>query len=116
MLKIRLARGGRKSLPFYRLIVANSTSPRDSKFIEKLGTYNPLAPDDAENKITLNSERIEYWLSVGAQPTERVAKMLNKFSIKGSEKHKPSFTPKEKGSNLKKKALENLKKQQEANA
>ena len=113
MLKIRLSRGGRKSLPFYRLVVTNSTSPRDSKFIEKLGTYNPLASDNADNKITIKTDRIEYWLSVGAKPTDRVASMLSKFSIKGIEKHKPNFTPKAKGSNLKKKALEALKKQQE---
>ena len=93
MLKIRLSRGGRTGVPFYRILVTNSTSPRDSKFLEKLGTYNPLVSDD-EKKISINKERIEYWLSVGAQPTERVASFLIKLGVKGSEVYKPKFEPK----------------------
>ena len=112
MLKIRLSRGGRTGVPFYRILVTNSTSPRDSKFLEKLGTYNPLVADD-EKKISINKERIEYWLSVGAQPTERVASFLIKLGVKGSEVYKPKFEPKVKGSNLKKKALEKVKKEAE---
>ena len=112
MLKIRLSRGGRTGVPFYRILVTNSTSPRDSKFLEKLGTYNPLVSDD-EKKISINKERIEYWLSVGAQPTERVASFLIKLGVKGSEVYKPKFEPKVKGSNLKKKALEKVKKEAE---
>ena len=112
MLKIRLSRGGRTGVPFYRILVTNSTSPRDSKFLEKLGTYNPLVADD-EKKISINKERIEYWLSVGAQPTERVASFLIKLGVKGSEIYKPKFEPKVKGSNLKKKALEKVKKEAE---
>ena len=76
MLKIRLSRGGRTNLPFYRILVTNITSPRDSKFLEKIGTYNPLLADDKENRVTVDKERAEYWLSVGAQPTEKVAKFL----------------------------------------
>ncbi len=77
MLKIRLSRGGRKNLPFYRIVATNSTSPRDSKFLEKLGTYNPLLPEGSkEQRITINKERVEHWLSVGAKPSEKVAKFL----------------------------------------
>jgi len=116
MLKIRLSRGGRKNLPFYRILVTNSTSPRDSKFLEKLGTYNPLAADDKENRITINKERAEYWLSIGAKPTEKVAKFLIALGVKGSEKHQPNFKPKQKGEGLKKKALEKVAKAKEAAA
>ncbi len=116
MLKIRLSRGGRKKLPFYRILVTNSTSPRDSKFLEKIGTYNPVLADDKENRITINKERAEYWLSVGAQPSERVAGFLISLGVKGAEKYKPDFTPKKKGSNLKKKAAAKVAKELEAAA
>ncbi len=75
-LKIRLARGGAKKRPVYRIVVADSRSPRDGRFIEKLGTFNPLRPKDAADYLTLNTERAAYWLSKGAQPTDRVARML----------------------------------------
>ena len=116
MLKIRLSRGGRKKLPFYRILVTNHTSPRDSKFLEKVGTYNPLLADDKEGRVTIDKERIEHWLSVGAQPTERVAGFLVALGVKGAEKYKPDFKPKDKGSNMKKKALEAAKKEAEAKA
>lgn len=116
MLKIRLSRGGRNKLPFYRILVTNNTSPRDSKFLEKVGTYNPLLADDKEGRVIIKKERIEYWLSVGAQPTERVAKFLIALGVKGAEKYKPGYEPKEKGSNLKKKALDKVKKEAEAKA
>jgi small subunit ribosomal protein S16 len=105
-IKIRLSRGGRKKMPFYSIVATNSTSPRDSKFLEKLGTYNPLLKDDNENKVTLKKERVEYWLSVGARPSERVANFLINLGVKGAEKYKPDFTPKSKGTGAKKKALE----------
>ncbi len=116
MLKIRLSRAGRKAIPFYHIFVTNSASPRDSKFLEKLGTYNPLLEDDNEKRIAINKERIEYWLSVGAKPTDKITKFLISLGIKGAEKHKPSFTPKAKGVGLKKKALERIKKEAEAKA
>ena len=72
-LKIRLARGGAKKRPFYSIVVADSRSPRDGRFIEKIGTYNPMLPKDHETRITINEERAKHWLSVGAQPTDRVA-------------------------------------------
>jgi len=116
MLKIRLSLGGRKGVPFYRILVTNSTSPRDSKFIEKLGTYNPLLGDNDEKRVVINKERIEHWLNVGAQPSERVAKFLINLGVKGADKYKPNFKPKAKGSSLKKKAKERLAKEQEAKA
>lgn len=116
MLKIRLSRGGRKSVPFYRILVTNITSPRDSKFLEKLGTFNPLLLDNDEKRVVINKERVEYWLSVGAQPSEKVAKFLISLGVKGAEKYKPKFKPKAKGSNLKKKAKEKLAKEQEVKA
>ncbi len=114
MLKIRLSRGGRKKVPFYRILVTNSTSPRDSKFLEKIGTYNPLLADDKENRVTVDKERTEYWLSVGARPTEKIAKFLIALGVKGAEKYKPNFKPKTKGTSLKKRALEKLAKEKEA--
>lgn len=116
MIKIRLSRGGRKNVAFYQILATNSTSPRDSKFLEKLGTYNPLLKDSDENRVVINKDRVEYWLSVGAKPTEKVAKFLIALGVKGAEKHKPNFKPKAQGSNLKKKAAEKLAKEKEAAA
>lgn len=79
--KIRLARGGAKKRPFYRLVVANATAPRDGDFIEKVGTYNPLLIEDVAERMVLKSDRIQYWLSQGAQPTERVAKFIEAAGI-----------------------------------
>lgn len=75
-MKIRLARGGSKKRPFYRVVAADSRMPRDGRFIEKLGTYNPLLPKDSEERVKLDMERIQYWLDQGAQPTDRVARFL----------------------------------------
>ena len=75
-LKIRLARGGAKKRPFYRIIVAEASAPRDGRYVERVGTSNPMVPKEHEQRVTLNAERITYWLGQGAQPTERVQKML----------------------------------------
>ncbi|KPA23277.1 30S ribosomal protein S16 [Shimia sp. SK013] len=75
-MKIRLARGGSKKRPFYRVVAADSRMPRDGRFIEKLGTYNPLLPKDSEERVKLDMERVQYWLDEGAQPTDRVARFL----------------------------------------
>ena len=75
-LKIRLARGGAKKRPFYRIVVAEAAAPRDGRYVERVGTYNPMVPKDHEQRLTLNGERINFWMSKGAQPTERVHKML----------------------------------------
>lgn len=71
-LKIRLARGGAKKRPFYRIVVAEASAPRDGRFVEKLGTYNPLLAQGHAERIVLNNERIQHWLGIGAQPTDRV--------------------------------------------
>jgi small subunit ribosomal protein S16 len=75
-LKIRLARGGTKKRPFYSIVIADARSPRDGRFIEKIGTYNPMLPKDAQ-RVTLDAERAKHWLSVGAQATDRVARFLD---------------------------------------
>jgi len=80
-LKIRLARGGTKKRPFYHIVVADVRSPRDGRFIERLGTYNPLLAKDAENRIVLNAERVQHWLSNGALPTDRVLRFLDAAGI-----------------------------------
>ena len=91
MLKIRLARGGAKKRPYYSIVVADSHSPRDGRFIEKVGAYNPLLKRDDPKRITLKSERITEWLSKGAQPTDRVARFL---STEGLAKWAPGNNPK----------------------
>ncbi|MGX9355331.1 30S ribosomal protein S16 [Roseobacteraceae bacterium S113] len=75
-IKIRLARGGSKKRPFYRIVAADSRMPRDGRFIEKLGTYNPLLPKDSEERVKMDVERVQYWLGQGAQTTDRVARFL----------------------------------------
>ncbi len=76
-LKIRLARAGSKKRPTYRIVVSDSRNPRDGRFIEKVGTHNPLLPKDSENRVTLKTDRVEHWLSQGARPTDRVARFLD---------------------------------------
>ena len=80
-MKIRLARGGSKKRPFYRIVAADSRMPRDGRFIEKLGTYNPLLPKDSEERVKMNMERVQYWLGQGAQPTDRIARMLEAAGV-----------------------------------
>ena len=79
---IRLARGGAKKRPYYRIVVANSRAPRDGAFIEKIGSYNPLLAKDDSNRVVLDTEREKHWLSVGAQPTDRVARFLDAAGVK----------------------------------
>ena len=81
MLKMRLSMGGTKKRPVYKIVVADSRFPRDGRFIEKLGFYNPLLPKDKKERIGLDSERIKYWLGQGAQPTTRVARLLGENDI-----------------------------------
>ena len=75
--KIRLARGGSKKRPFYRIVAADTRAPRDGRFIEKLGTYNPLLAKDNAERVTMDKERVQYWLDQGAQPTDRVLRFLD---------------------------------------
>ena len=85
-LKIRLARGGTKKRPFYRIVVAENTSPRDGLFIEKVGTYNPMVEKDHPQRLTVDVDRIKHWMSVGARPTDRVHKFLASLDLM------PAFT------------------------
>ena len=79
---IRLARGGNKKRPYYRIVVANSRAPRDGAFIEKVGTYNPLLAKEDPARVTLVTDRVKHWLAVGAQPTDRVARFLDAAGLK----------------------------------
>jgi len=81
MMKIRMARAGTKNKPFYHIVAADSRSPRDGSFLEKLGTYNPKLPREDANRVTLNGERIKYWLSKGAQTSDRVAIFIGKAGL-----------------------------------
>ena len=80
-LRIRMARGGAKKRPYYRIVIADSRSPRDGRFIEKVGTYNPLLKKDDPTRVTLNEERIKYWLGHGATPSDRVGRFLGAANI-----------------------------------
>jgi small subunit ribosomal protein S16 len=90
--KIRLARGGAKKRPYYSVVVANADAPRDGKFIEKIGTYNPLVAKDHADRFKIDQERLQYWIASGAQPTERVAKLANLAPAKndGAKVAKPA--------------------------
>ncbi|MBY4894815.1 30S ribosomal protein S16 [Rhodobacteraceae bacterium N5(2021)] len=91
-MKIRLARGGSKKRPFYRIVASDSRMPRDGRFIEKLGTYNPLLPKDSEERVKMDMERVQHWLDQGAQPTDRVSRFLEAAGV----------TPKKERANMKK--------------
>ncbi|MER5171914.1 30S ribosomal protein S16 [Thioclava sp. GXIMD2076] len=80
-MKIRLARGGSKKRPFYAIVASDSRMPRDGRFLEKLGTYNPLLAKDSEERVKMDMERVQYWLSKGAQPTDRVARFLENAGV-----------------------------------
>jgi small subunit ribosomal protein S16 len=80
-LKIRMARGGAKKRPFYRVVVADSRSPRDGRFIEKIGTHNPMVAKDHPDRLHLDLERAKHWISVGAQPSDRVARFLGQAGV-----------------------------------
>ena len=80
-MKIRLSRGGSKKRPHYSIVAADTRMPRDGRFIEKLGTYNPLLPKDSEDRVKMNLERVQYWISQGAQPTDRVSRFLEAAGV-----------------------------------
>ena len=104
-MKIRLARGGSKKRPHYAIVASDSRMPRDGRFLEKLGTYNPLLPKDSEERIKMNLERVQYWLGQGAQPTDRVARFLEAAGVR--EKATRANTKKaEPGAKAKKRAEE----------
>jgi len=109
-LKIRLSRGGAKKRPFYKIVLADSHSPRDGKFLERLGTYNPMVPHDHAERLVMKEERIKHWLSMGAQPTDRVARFLAQAGYIAA-KARPEQT---KQGAPKAKAQERLKEQEKA--
>ena len=80
-MKIRLSRGGSKKRPHYSIVASDSRMPRDGRFLEKLGTYNPLLPKDSEERVKMNVERVQYWLGHGAQPTDRVSRFLEAAGV-----------------------------------
>ena len=108
--KIRLARGGAKKRPFYSIVIADGRTPRDGRFIEKVGTYNPMVAKDHPDRVTLKPERIRYWLGQGAQPTDRVARFLGQAEIIPM----PPIKNNPKKSQPKAKAQERLRMAQEA--
>ena len=110
---IRLSRGGSKKRPYYKVVVSNSRAPRDGKYLEQVGTYNPLLAKDDANRVRLTEDRVRYWLGVGAQPTDRVARMLDKAGIK---ERAPTNNPQkaEPGKKAKERAEEKADKLREA--
>ncbi len=108
-LKISLARGGSKKRPFYLIVVAEATSPRDGRFVERVGSYNPILASDHAERVVLNAERIKYWMSVGAQPTDRVVKFLSNANLMSA----PATKANPKQAAPKKKAQERAKAEQE---
>ena len=101
VVKLRLARGGAKKRPYYYIVAASNTAPRDGRYIEQVGSYNPMVPKDHPERIKLNEERCKHWLSVGAQPTDRVARFLDAAGLMKRE-----------GRNNPKKALPGKKRQE----
>ena len=115
-LSIRLSRGGSKKRPYYRIVVADARSPRDGKFIEKIGNYNPLLAKDDEKRIVLDAERAKHWIGVGAQPTDRVARFLDVAGVKErTARNNPNKgKPGEKATERAEERAEKLKAAQEA--
>ncbi len=112
-MKIRLARGGSKKRPFYRIVAADSRMPRDGRFIEKLGTYNPLLPKDSEERVKMDMERVQYWLSQGAQPTDRISRFLEAAGVV-EKKERANLKKGEPGQKAKDRAEEKAAKAAEA--
>lgn len=108
-LRIRLARGGAKKRPYYRIVVADSRMPRDGRFIERVGSYNPMLPKEHSDRIVLKEDRIKHWLSVGAQPSDRVARFLGKAEIAAV----PAISEQTKKNQPKAKAQERLREAEE---
>ena len=114
-MKIRLARGGSKKRPFYSIVASDSRMPRDGRFLEKLGTYNPLLAKDSEDRIKMDLERIQYWLSQGAQPTDRVARFLEAAGVK-PKAERANLKKGEPGKAAKERAAKRAAREEAANA
>ena len=108
--KMRLARGGSKKRPFYRIVIADERAPRDGNFIEKIGNFNPMVPKDHKERVVISKERAEHWLKVGAQPTDRVQRILADLGMMDA----PKITEKTKKHLPKAKAQERIKAKEEA--
>ena len=108
--KMRLARGGSKKRPFYRIVIADERAPRDGNFIEKIGNFNPMVPKDHKERVVISKERAEHWLKVGAQPTDRVQRILAELGMMEA----PKITEKTKKHLPKAKAQERTKAKEEA--
>ncbi|MFD1612635.1 30S ribosomal protein S16 [Sphingomonas tabacisoli] len=117
-LSMRLSRGGSKKRPYYRIVVADARSPRDGRFIEKIGTYNPLLAKDSPERVKLDGERARHWLSVGAQPTDRVLRFLDAAGVKerAARNNPKKAEPGEKAKERAEERAEKLKAAEEAKA
>ncbi len=121
-LKIRLARGGSKKRPFYSIVVADARAPRDGRFIEKIGAYNPLLPKDSEQRVVLDVEKVREWLAKGAQPTDRVARFLSHAGLvkwehgNNPQKAEPGQKAKERVKEREQKLEARIKAEEEARA
>lgn len=117
-LSIRLSRGGSKKRPYYRIVVADARSPRDGKYLEKIGTYNPLLAKDNEQRVQLDADRAKHWLGVGAQPTDRVARFLDVAGVRerASRENPNKGKPGEKATERAEERAEKLKAAEEAAA
>lgn len=117
-LSIRLSRGGSKKRPYYRIVVADARSPRDGRFIEKIGTYNPLLAKDSGERVKLDGDRAKHWLGVGAQPTDRVARFLDAAGIRerAARNNPKKAEPGEKAKERAEERAEKLKAAEEAAA
>ncbi|MGL4413816.1 MAG: 30S ribosomal protein S16 [Roseinatronobacter sp.] len=113
--KIRLARGGAKKRPHYAIVVADSRMPRDGRFLEKLGTYNPLLAKDSEDRVKLDMERVQHWLAQGAQPTDRIARFLEAAGAR-TQTTRANLKKAEPGKKAKERAAEKATKAEEAAA
>jgi len=109
-LKIRLSRGGAKKAPFYRLVVADTRAPRDGRFVERVGTHNPRVPHDHAERLVVKEERIKYWMSVGALPTDRVQRLLSKIGLT----EMPTIREQTKKNKPRAKTVERMKEAEEA--
>ncbi|WP_316013499.1 30S ribosomal protein S16 [Roseobacter sp. HKCCA0434] len=110
---IRLARGGSKKRPFYRIVAADSRYARDGRYIEKLGTYNPLLPKDDENRVQMDMERVQDWMSKGAKPTDRISRFLEAAGVI-EKKERANMKKAEPGKKAKERAEERAAKEAEA--